>query len=164
MIPNEWGEKIHASVVSFWEEGTISVGNDAKREIITNAAHTVYSTKRLIGRFFFSEEVQKAIELMPYEIVEGPNASVCVSVRGQQYSLAEIASMVLKELKQITESYLGHPVTKAVITVPAFFNDTQRQATKDAGRIAGLNVMRILNEPTAAALAYGFAKTSIKKS
>ena len=158
MIPNEWGEKIHASVVSFWQEGSISVGNDAKKEIITNAEHTVYSTKRLIGRFFFSEEVQKAIELMPYEIVEGPDASVCVSVRGQKYSLAEIASMILKELKHITESYLGHPVTKAVITVPAFFNDAQRQATKDAGRIAGLNVMRILNEPTAAALAYGFGQ------
>ena len=163
LIPNEWGEKIHASVVSFWEDGSVSVGNNAKRQIITNAAHTVYSTKRLIGRFFFSEEVQKAIDLMPYQIVEGPNASVRVAMRERQYSLAEIASMILKELKQITESYVGHPVTKAVITVPAFFNDTQRQATKDAGQIAGLEVMRILNEPTAAALAYGFGQNINQK-
>ncbi|MCC6337907.1 MAG: molecular chaperone DnaK [Myxococcales bacterium] len=158
VIPNEWGEMTHASVVSFLEDGSVLVGNAAKKNIITNADNTVYSTKRLIGRFFFSDEVKKAQAVMPYTIVEGPNNSVRISVRGRTFSLPEISALVLKEMKAIAEGYLGQPVKKAVVTVPAYFNDNQRQATKDAGRIAGLDVLRILNEPTAAALAYGFGR------
>jgi molecular chaperone DnaK len=155
VIPNEWGEHTHASVVSFNDDGTVLVGNAAKRNIIANAENTVYSAKRLIGRFYFSDEVKKAQAVMPYTIVEGPNNSVRIQVRERDFSLPEISALVLKELKATAESYLGREVTKAVVTVPAYFNDNQRQATKDAGRIAGLEVLRILNEPTAAALAYG---------
>jgi len=158
VLPNEWGEVKHASVVSFLEDGTVLVGNSAKRNIITRAETTVYSAKRLIGRYFFSDEVKKAMAVMPYRIVEGDNNSVRIQVRDQLYSLPEISALVLKEMKAIAEQYLGRPVNKAVVTVPAYFNDNQRQATKDAGRIAGLNVLRILNEPTAAALAYGFGR------
>lgn len=158
VIANEWGERTHASVVSFLEDGTVVVGNSAKRNIISNAEHTVYSAKRLIGRFFFSDEVKKAQNIVPYSIVEGPNNSVRIQARGQTYSLSEISALVLKELKCIAENHLGREVTRAVITVPAYFNDNQRQATKDAGRIAGLEVLRILNEPTAAALAFGCGK------
>jgi molecular chaperone DnaK len=163
VIPNEWGERTHASVVSFLEDGTVLVGNSAKRNIITNADNTVYSAKRLIGRFFFSDEVKKAQAVMPYRIVEGENNSVRIQVRESVFSLPEISALVLKEMKAIVENYLGHDVKKAVITVPAYFNDNQRQATKDAGRIAGLEVLRILNEPTAAALAYGFGKEITQK-
>src|SRR3954465_7633003 len=163
VIPNEWGERTHASVVSFLEDGTVLVGNSAKRNIITNADNTVYSAKRLIGRFYFSDEVKKATTVMPYTIVEGPNNSVRIQARGKNYSLPEISALVLKEMKAIAETYLGRPITKAVVTVPAYFNDNQRQATKDAGRIAGLDVLRILNEPTAAALAYGFGKDITQK-
>jgi len=148
VIPNEWGERTHASVVSFLEDGTVLVGNSAKRNIITNADNTVYSAKRLIGRFFFSDEVKKAQAVMPYRIVEGENNSVRIQVRDSVYSLPEISALVLKEMKAVVENYLGYEVKKAVITVPAYFNDNQRQATKDAGRIAGLEVLRILNEPT----------------
>ncbi|MFL5424826.1 MAG: molecular chaperone DnaK [Myxococcales bacterium] len=163
VIPNEWGERTHASVVSFLEDGTVLVGNSAKRNIITNADNTVYSAKRLIGRFFFSDEVKKAQAVMPYRIVEGENNSVRIQVRESVYSLPEISALVLKEMKAVVENYLGYEVKKAVITVPAYFNDNQRQATKDAGRIAGLEVLRILNEPTAAALAYGFGKEITQK-
>src|SRR5687768_9075943 len=158
VIPNEWGETTHASVVSFLDDGSVLVGNAAKKNIITNAEFTVYSAKRLIGRYFFSDEVKKAQAVMPYKIVEGTNNSVRIQVRQRDYSLPEISALVLKEMRAIADSYLGHPVTKAVITVPAYFNDNQRQATKDAGRIAGLEVLRIINEPTAAALAYGFGR------
>jgi molecular chaperone DnaK len=158
VLPNEWGEQNHASVVSFLEDGTVLVGNSAKRNIITLAETTVYSAKRLIGRYFFSDEVKKAMTIMPYQIVEGDNNSVRIRIRETLYSLPEISALVLKEMKAIADGYLGRPVTNAVITVPAYFNDNQRQATKDAGRIAGLNVLRILNEPTAAALAYGFGR------
>jgi molecular chaperone DnaK len=158
VLPNEWGELTHASVVSFLEDGTVLVGNAAKRNIITNAEQTVYSAKRLIGRYFFSDEVKKAMTVMPYRIVEGENNSVRIQVREKAYSLPEISALVLKEMKAIAETCLGRTVTKAVITVPAYFNDNQRQATKDAGRIAGLEVLRIMNEPTAAALAYGFGR------
>jgi hypothetical protein len=164
VIPNEWGERTHASVVSFLEDGTVLVGNSAKRNIITNADNTVYSAKRLIGRFFFSDEVKKAQAVMPYRIVEGENNSVRIQVRDSVYSLPEISALVLKEMKAVVENYLGYEVKKAVITVPAYFNDNQRQATKDAGRIAGLEVLRILNEPTAAALAYGFGKEITQKA
>jgi molecular chaperone DnaK len=158
VLPNEWGETTHASCVSFLDDGTVLVGNAAKRNIITNAETTVYSAKRLIGRYYFSDEVKKAQAVMPYRIVEGENNSVRIGIRDQVYSLPEISALVLKEMKAIAEGYLGHEVKKAVITVPAYFNDNQRQATKDAGRIAGLEVLRILNEPTAAALAYGFGR------
>jgi molecular chaperone DnaK len=158
VIPNEWDETTHASCVSFLEDGSVLVGNAAKRNIITNAESTVYSAKRLIGRYFFSDEVKKAQAVMPYSIVEGENNSVRIAARGHTYSLPEISALVLKEMKAVAETYLGRTVTKAVITVPAYFNDNQRQATKDAGRIAGLEVLRILNEPTAAALAYGFGR------
>ena len=158
VLPNEWGELTHASVVSFQEDATVLVGNAAKRSIITNPENTVYSAKRLLGRYFFSDEVKKAQAVMPYQIVEGENNSVRIRVRGQDFSLPEISALVLKEMKAIADMYLGRPVTKAVVTVPAYFNDNQRQATKDAGRIAGLDILRILNEPTAAALAYGFGK------
>ena len=123
----------------------------------------MYSAKRLIGRFFFSDEVKKAQAVMPYRIVEGENNSVRIQVRDSVYSLPEISALVLKEMKAVVENYLGYEVKKAVITVPAYFNDNQRQATKDAGRIAGLEVLRILNEPTAAALAYGFGREITQK-
>ncbi|HZN92185.1 MAG TPA: Hsp70 family protein, partial [Myxococcales bacterium] len=158
VIPNEWGERTHASVVSFLEDGSVLVGNAAKKNIITNAELTVYSAKRLIGRYYFSDEVKKAQAVMPYQIVEGENNSVRIQIAHQTFSLPEISALVLKEMKAVAESYLGHEVKKAVLTVPAYFNDNQRQATKDAGRIAGLEVLRILNEPTAAALAYGFGR------
>ena len=158
VIPNEWGERTHASVVSFLPEGSVLVGNNAKRNIITHAENTVYSAKRLIGRFYFSDEVKKAQAVMPYQIVEGPNNSVRVQVGERVLAVPEISALVLKEMKAIAETALGREVTKAVITCPAYFNDNQRQATRDAGRIAGLEVLRIINEPTAAALAYGFGK------
>src|SRR5438309_12082449 len=151
VIRNEWGKRTHASVVSFLDDGTVLVGNSAKRNIITNADNTVYSAKRLIGRFYFSDEVKKAQEVMPYKLIEGENNSVRIQIRENVYSLPETSALVLKEMKSIVENYLGHEVKKAVVTVPAYFNDNQRQATKDAGRIAVPEVLRILNEPTAAA-------------
>jgi len=158
VLPNAYGEGVTASVVAFAEDGSILVGNAAKANVIHAPRTTVYSAKRLIGRYFFSEEVKKARAICSYEIVEGPNHSVRLKVRGEEYSLPEISAMILKEMKSIAETRLGHPVTKAIVAVPAYFNDNQRQATKDACRIAGLEALRILNEPTAAALAYGFGK------
>jgi molecular chaperone DnaK len=158
VISNEWGELTHASVVSFLPEGTVLVGNNAKKNIITNAENTVYSAKRLIGRFFFSDEVKKAQAVMPYKIAEGPNNSVRVEVGGRVLAIPEISALVLKEMRAVAETALGREVRKAVVTCPAYFNDNQRQATRDAARIAGLQVLRIINEPTAAALAYGFGK------
>jgi molecular chaperone DnaK len=158
VLPNAYGEPITASVVALREDGSITVGNAAKANIIHDPKHTIYSSKRLMGRYFFSAEVKKAQAICSYEIAEGPNHGVRLKVRDEFFSLPEIGAMVLRELKCIAESRLGQPVTKAVITVPANFNDNQRQATKDAGRIAGLEVLRILNEPTAAALSYGFGK------
>ncbi len=158
VLANAYGENTTASVVAFKEDGTITVGNAAKANIIHQPKHTVYSSKRLIGRYFFSEEVKKARAICSYEIMEGPNHSVRIKVREETFSLPEISAMILREMKSIAEARLGQPVTKAVITVPAYFNDNQRQATKDAGRIAGLEVLRILNEPTAAALSYGFGR------
>jgi molecular chaperone DnaK len=163
VLLNEWGEKTHASCVSFLDDGTVLVGNDAKKNIITNAESTVYSAKRLIGRFYFSDEVKKAQAVMPYKIVEGPNNAVRIQVRDRTMAVPEISALVLKEMKAIAETALGREVKKAVVTCPAYFNDNQRQATKDAGRIAGLEVLRIINEPTAAALAYGFGKDISQK-
>src|SRR5512133_1236336 len=163
VLPNEWGDRTHASVVSFLEDGSVLVGNDAKKNIITNAENTVYSAKRLIGRFFFSDEVKKAQAVMPYRIVEGPNNAVRVGVKDRIFAVPEISALVLKEMKAIAETALGREVNKAVVTCPAYFNDNQRQATKDAGKIAGLEVLRIINEPTAAALAYGFGRDISQK-
>jgi molecular chaperone DnaK len=158
VLANGCGEHITASVVAIAEDGTITVGNSAKANIIHDPVHTIYSSKRLIGRYFFSEEVKKARAICSYEIVQGPNNSLRIKVREELFTLPEVAAMILREMKSIAEARMGQPVNKAVITVPAYFNDNQRQATKDAGRIAGLEVLRILNEPTAAALAYGFGK------
>jgi molecular chaperone DnaK len=158
VIPNVYGENTSASVVFFAEDGSITVGNAARANIIHDPEHTVSSAKRLIGRYFFSEEVKKAQAICSYEIIEGPNHGVRIQIRDEAFSLPEISAMVLREMKQQAETYFGDEVRKAVITVPAYFNDNQRQATKDAGKIAGLEVLRILNEPTAAALAYGFGK------
>lgn len=158
VIPNEWGERTHASVVSFLDDGRVLVGNDAKKQVVSNPDRTIYSSKRLIGRFFFSEEVRKTRAVVPYAIVEGTENSVRIQVEDRFYSPPEIAAIVLKEIRQIAENHTGQRINKAVVTVPAYFNDNQRQATKDAGRIAGLDVMRIINEPTAAALTYGFGQ------
>jgi molecular chaperone DnaK len=163
VIANPWGEHTHASVVSFLADGTVLVGNDAKKNVITNAENTVYSAKRLIGRFFFSDEVKKAKAVMPYGIVEGPNNSVRIKIGPRVFAIPEISALVLKEMRAIAEAALGQEVRKAVLTCPAYFNDNQRQATRDAGRIAGLEVLRIINEPTAAALAYGFGKDLSQK-
>ncbi len=156
VLDNAFGERTSASVVHFHDDGSVEVGNSAKANVIHAPAQTVSSAKRLIGRYHFSEEVKKAQAIYAYEIVEAPNHGVRIEIRDEEFSLPEISAMVLREMKQIAERHAGEAVTKAVITVPAYFNDNQRQATKDAGRIAGLEVLRILNEPTAAALAYGF--------
>jgi len=156
VLDNAFGERTSASVVHFHDDGSVEVGNSAKAKVIHAPDQTVSSAKRLIGRYCFSEEVKKAQAVYAYEIVEAPNHGVRIKIRQEEFSLPEISAMVLREMKQISERHMGEKVTKAVITVPAYFNDNQRQATKDAGRIAGLEVLRILNEPTAAALAYGF--------
>jgi molecular chaperone DnaK len=158
VLANAAGERITASVVAFHEDGAVQVGNVARTNLILDPHNTIASAKRLIGRYSFSEEVKKARAICAYKILDGPGHSVRIQIRNELYSLPEISAMVLKEMKGIAEARLGQPVTKAVITVPAYFNDNQRQATKDAGKIAGLEVLRLLNEPTAAALAYGFGK------
>ena len=158
VIPNKGGYKTTPSMVAITEAGKRLVGYIAKRQAITNAENTVYAAKRLIGRRWDSPQVKKAMELVPYKIVEGPHGDVRIQLRDKIYSIPEISAMILQEMKFIAEDYLGEEVNKAVITVPAYFNDNQRQATKDAGTIAGLEVIRIINEPTAAALAYGFGK------
>jgi molecular chaperone DnaK len=160
VITNQEGSRTTPSVVAITESGERLVGQVAKRQAITNPQHTVYAMKRLIGRKFESAEVQKDVDILPYEIVKGSNSDAAIKLQGKDLSPAEVSSMVLAKLKQTAEDYLGETVTDAVITVPAYFNDSQRQATKDAGRIAGLNVQRIINEPTAAALAYGLDKKS----
>ena len=156
VIPNSEGGRITPSVVAFTKEGERLVGQVAKRQAVTNPENTIYSIKRFMGRKF--SEVAEETKMVPYKVVSGPNGDVRVEVRGKLYSPPEISAMILQKLKQSAEDYLGEKVTKAVITVPAYFNDSQRQATKDAGKIAGLEVLRIVNEPTAAALAYGLDK------
>src|SRR5438874_610887 len=158
VIPNSEGSRTTPSMVGFTEAGERLVGQIAKRQAITNPEATVFAVKRLIGRKFDSDEVRKSISVSSYRIVSADNGDAWVELRGKRYSPAEISAMVLAKMKQTAEDYLGEPVTEAVITVPASFNDGKRQATKDAGRIAGLNVLRIINEPTAAALAYGMDK------
>ena len=158
VIANRGGYKTTPSMVAITEAGKRLVGHIAKRQAVTNAEHTVFAAKRLIGRKWDSPQVLSAIANCPYRIVEGPHNDARLQLRGKAYSVPEISAMILQEMKMIAEDYLGHEATKAVITVPAYFNDSQRQATKDAGAIAGLDVIRIINEPTAAALAYGFGK------
>jgi molecular chaperone DnaK len=163
VITNIEGNRTTPSVVAFSDSGERMVGQVAKRQAVTNPTKTLYAIKRLIGRKFTDPEVTKSIQVSPFKIVEGKNAEVAVEVDGNLYTPAEISAMVLTKMKQTAEEYLGEKVTDAVVTVPAYFNDSQRQATKDAGRIAGLNVQRIINEPTAASLAYGLDKKGEEK-
>ncbi|MEW5745049.1 MAG: molecular chaperone DnaK [Nitrospirota bacterium] len=158
VIPNQEGSRITPSVVAFTEKGERLAGQIAKRQAVTNPENTVFSIKRLMGRKYSSPEVEHARKRLPYKIAEASNGDAHVEIRGKRYSPPEISAMILQKLKQAAEDYLGETVTEAVITVPAYFDDSQRQATKDAGQIAGLNVLRIINEPTAAALAYGLEK------
>jgi molecular chaperone DnaK len=158
VIENSEGSRTTPSVVAYTDDGEILVGAAAKRQAVTNAKNTLFAVKRLIGRRFEEKEVQKDIDLMPYKIVKADNGDAWVEVRGKKLAPPQVSAEVLKKMKKTAEDYLGEPVTEAVITVPAYFNDSQRQATKDAGRIAGLEVKRIINEPTAAALAFGLDK------
>src|SRR5688572_18281600 len=163
VIPNAEGSRITPSVVAITESGERLVGQIARRQAITNPENTVFAIKRLIGRRFEDAEVQRAMKVLPYRVVKGDNGDAWVEIRGKNYSPSEVSAWVLQKMKQTAEDYLGQKVTEAVITVPAYFNDAQRQATKDAGRIAGLEVKRIVNEPTAAALAYGLDKKKDEK-
>src|SRR6056297_2070365 len=158
VIANSEGSRTTPSMVAFTESGERLVGQQAKRQAVTNPENTLFAIKRLIGRKFTSEAVQKDMKISPFKIIEADNGDAWVEARGKKYSAPEISAMVLQKMKQTAEDYLGEKVTDAVITVPAYFNDSQRQATKDAGKIAGLNVLRIINEPTAASLAYGLDK------
>jgi molecular chaperone DnaK len=155
VIPNREGSRTTPSVVGFTEDGERLVGQIAKRQAITNPFNTIFAIKRLIGRKYDSEEVARAKQVLPYQIVQAPNGDVKVKIRDREYSPEEVSAFVLMEIKGFAEDFLGEPITEAIITVPAYFNDSQRQATRDAGKIAGLDVLRIINEPTAAALAYG---------
>src|SRR5262245_35176246 len=156
VLVNQEGSRITPSVVAFTKEGERLVGQVAKRQAVTNPENTVFSIKRFVGRKV--SDMAGEEQRVPYHIVPSANGDVWVEARGKKFSPPEISAMVLQKLKQAAEDYLGETVTDAVITVPAYFNDAQRQATKDAGKIAGLNVLRIINEPTAAALAYGLDK------
>jgi molecular chaperone DnaK len=158
VIANAEGARTTPSVVAITEKGERLVGQIAKRQAITNPENTIFSVKRLMGRKFRSQQVQDAVKRLPYKVSEGDNGDAHVELRGKRYSPPEISAMILQKMRQTAEDYLGEKVTEAVITVPAYFDDSQRQATKDAGQIAGLNVLRIINEPTAASLAYGLDK------
>ncbi|MFA0578238.1 Hsp70 family protein, partial [Vibrio sp. 10N.222.49.F1] len=157
VLENAEGERTTASVIAYTEGETL-VGQPAKRQAVTNPQNTLYAIKRLIGRRFEDEEVQRDIEIMPFNIVKADNGDAWVEAQGQKMAAPQVSAEVLKKMKKTAEDFLGEEVTGAVVTVPAYFNDAQRQATKDAGRIAGLDVKRIINEPTAAALAYGLDK------
>jgi molecular chaperone DnaK len=161
VIANEEGGRTTPSVVAFTDEGERLVGAIAKRQAVTNPKGTIYSIKRFMGRRL--SEIPEEIKLVPFDVIEGQEGTAAVKVGDQTYRPPEISAMILQKLKDAAEAYLGHPVSGAVVTVPAYFNDAQRQATKDAGAIAGLDVKRIINEPTAAALAYGLDKENDEK-
>ena len=163
VIANAEGSRTTPSIVAFTDSGERLVGQTAKRQAVTNPENTVFAVKRLIGRKYDSPEVSRDIKVLPYKITKASNGDAHVSIRGKDYSPAEISAMILTKMKETAEEYLGEKVTDAVVTVPAYFNDSQRQATKDAGRIAGLNVERIINEPTAASLAFGLDKRGDRK-
>ncbi|MCK4942349.1 MAG: Hsp70 family protein, partial [Candidatus Aminicenantes bacterium] len=163
VITNPEGGRTTPSIVAVSDNGERLVGQIAKRQAITNPENTVFGVKRLIGRKFNSAEVQNDIKILPFKMEKAANGDVRINLRDKQYSPAEISSYILGNIKKTAEEYLGEKVTDAVITVPAYFNDSQRQATKDAGKIAGLNVQRIINEPTAASLAYGLEKKKEEK-
>jgi len=163
IVPNKEGGRTTPSVVGFTDKGERLVGQIAKRQAVTNAANTVYAVKRLIGRKYNSTEVQRMRETAAFEIVDSPNGDARVRVQGRSYSPPELSGILLQRLKAAAEDFLGEPVTDAIITVPAYFDDSQRQATKDAGKIAGLTIERIINEPTAAALAYGLGKSGVER-
>src|SRR5689334_1213948 len=163
IVPNKEGGRTTPTVVGFTEKGERLVGQIAKRQAVTNAANTVYAVKRLIGRKFDSSEVERMRGTSAFEIGDSPNGDARVHVQGRSYSPPELSGIVLQRLKAAAEDFLGEAVTDAIITVPAYFDDTQRQATKDAGKIAGLQVERIINEPTAAALAYGLGKSNSER-
>ncbi|CAL4319570.1 Chaperone protein DnaK [Buchnera aphidicola (Chaitophorus populicola)] len=164
VLENSEGERTTPSIIAYTENGEILVGQPAKRQAITNPKNTLFAIKRLIGRKFTDQEVQRDLSIMPYEIVKSNNNDAWINIKNQKIAPPQISAEVLKKMKKTAEDYLGEKVTEAVITVPAYFNDTQRQATKDAGKIAGLNVKRIINEPTAAALAYGLDKNKGNKT
>jgi molecular chaperone DnaK len=158
VFADETGDRIQASMVSFLEDGSVIVGNEARKEQVRDPRSTIYSAKRLIGRHFDSKVVQAVAQATPFQVVRGRNDVPLIQVRGEQYGLPEISGMVLRRMRDIAERALGQPAKRAVITVPANFNDTQRQMTKLAGELAGLEVLRVVNEPTAAALAYGYGR------
>src|ERR1041385_8047405 len=158
VIENSEGDRTTPSIVAYTKDGEVLVGQPAKRQAVTNPHNTLYAIKRLIGRKFDDDIVQRDIKMVPYKIAKADNGDAWVDVQGKKMAPPEISARVLMKMKKTAEDYLGEPVTEAVITVPAYFNDSQRQATKDAGRIAGLDVKRIINEPTAAALAFGMDK------
>jgi len=162
VIENAEGSRTTPSVVAFTKDGERIVGMPAKRQAVTNAQNTLFATKRLIGRRFDDPEVQKDMKTVSYKIVKSSNGDAWVEANGKMYSPSQIGAFVLTKMKETAESFLGHSIKNAVVTVPAYFNDSQRQATKDAGQIAGLNVLRVINEPTAAALAYGMDKVEDK--
>ena len=159
IIENSEGDRTTPSIVGYGEEETL-VGQSAKRQAVTNPQNTLFAVKRLIGRQFDDDVVQRDIKMVPYTIAKADNGDAWVEVKGEKIAPPQISAKVLGKMKKTAEDYLGEEVTEAVITVPAYFNDSQRQATKDAGRIAGLEVKRIINEPTAAALAYGMDKST----
>ncbi len=158
VITNAEGTRTTPSMVAFTETGERLVGQIAKRQAITNSQNTIFAVKRMIGRKFDSPEIKRSIEICPYTIVSAENEDAWVQIGNKTYSPAQVSALILQKMKQTAEDYLGEEVTDAVITVPAYFNDSQRQATRDAGRISGLNVLRIINEPTAASLGYGLEK------
>lgn len=155
MIENSEGARTTPSIVAFNNREELLVGTTAKRQAVTNPTNTIFGTKRLIGRRFDDPQTQKEMKMVPYKIIKAPNGDAWVEMNGKQYSPSQIGAFVLTKMKETAEAYLNKSVSKAVVTVPAYFNDAQRQATKDAGKIAGLDVLRIINEPTAAALSYG---------
>ena len=158
VIENAEGDRTTPSIIGYTAEGETLVGQPAKRQAVTNPKNTLFAIKRLIGRRFEDKEVQRDIEIMPFGIVKADNGDAWVEAKGEKVAPPQVSAEVLKKMKKTAEDFLGETVSEAVITVPAYFNDSQRQATKDAGRIAGLDVKRIINEPTAAALAYGLDK------